>query len=46
MMFGTEKLEWFGYPIVEKIEDIFTRNLVWTKSANVTLKTSLSLSYD
>jgi len=25
MTFGTEKLEWFGYPIVKKTENIFTR---------------------
>ena len=25
MPFGTEKLEWFGYPTVKKIEDKFIR---------------------
>jgi len=25
MTFGTEKLEWFGYPIVKKLEDTITR---------------------
>jgi len=24
-MFGVEKLEWFGYPTVKKIEDMITR---------------------
>jgi len=25
MPFGTEKLEWIGYPMVKKIEDMFIR---------------------
>jgi len=25
MVFGTEKLEWFGYPTVKKMEDMFIR---------------------
>jgi len=25
MPFGTEKLEWLGYPIMKKIEDMFIR---------------------
>ena len=25
MMFGVEKIEWCGYPMVKKIEDVFTR---------------------
>jgi len=26
MTFGTEKLEWCGYPVVKKIEDVFIRD--------------------
>jgi len=25
MLFGTEKLEWFGYPVVKNSEDTFIR---------------------
>jgi len=36
MTFGTEKLEWFGYPMVKKIEDSFIRLFVSKESTNVT----------
>jgi len=28
MMFGVEKLEWFGYPMVKNFEDAITHSMI------------------
>jgi len=37
MPFGTEKLDWFGYPMVKNLEDAITR-FNTTQSTNVTYR--------
>ena len=36
MLFGIEKLEWWGYQTVKKFENTFIRLIVLTECTNVT----------